>query len=94
MISCVLQKPDSTEFFDCEYFDSRHEVFRCDRNNTFCDPERGDGVVIAARRELCPHNHSNLRAPAPAEEVWVLGGTGAASHSNIIPQYLHIILTI
>lgn len=92
---CVAETWLNHNFCDREYFDSRYEVFRCDRNKSSSGYERGGGVLIAARRELCSHNLMDMRAPAPAEEVWISIPlrAGTVSHSNTTPQYLHIILT-
>lgn len=106
-VVCIAESWLNTNFHNSEYFDSRYEVYRCDRNVMVSGYERGGGVLIAVRRDLCPSQRGDICTPRPplAEEVWLSlplrsgvthGGTsstGIPSRSSSAPHYLHIIAT-
>ncbi|CAB3260102.1 unnamed protein product [Arctia plantaginis] len=87
--------------YDSEYFDSRYEVYRCDRDPTASGCSRGGGVAVAVRRELCAFERRAWCVPAPASlaaELWLsVPLRGPARHSAAAAPcdsvYLYIVCT-
>lgn len=70
-VICITESWLNDNFHNSEYFDDRYELFRCDRDAAVSGHERGGGAMIAVRRSLCPWHRTDMRAPPPADEVWV-----------------------
>lgn len=70
-IICITESWLNDSFYSCEFFDSRYEVFRCDRDPQASGSARGGGVLVAVRRELEPCSQPAWSAPPPADELWV-----------------------
>lgn len=97
-IICLTESWLNDSFYSSEYFDSRYEVYRCDRDASAHGCSRGGGVVVAVRRELCPSAQPAWCAPPPADELWVsIPMRGRTSRptcgSAHEPAFLHIACT-
>lgn len=93
-IICITETWLNDNFYNSEYFDDRYELFRCDRDTAVSGQERGGGVMIAVRRDLCPCHRIDMRAPPPADEVWVSLPLRMNSERAVASsRYLHIICT-
>lgn len=84
-VICLTESWLNDSFYSAEYFDSRYDVFRRDRDTVASGHLRGGGVVIAVRRELCARIFAvddASRSPH-SEELWVsvpLSDRTRASH--------------
>lgn len=70
-IICITETSLNQSFYSSEYFDTRYDVFRCDRNETITGHSVGGGVLVAVRRELCASARADLCAPPPADELFI-----------------------
>lgn len=55
--------------YDSELFDSRYNVYRCDRDYESRGNRFGGGVLIAVRRELSVRSYNRFSMPNAAAEV-------------------------
>lgn len=97
-IICITETWLNDGFYSREFFDNRYEVYRCDRDRAATGRERGGGLLVAVRRELCARPAPDWCAPPPADELWVsvpLGKPVPAQSDTLTGQvrYLHIGLT-
>lgn len=94
-VVCITESWLNKNFYNSEFFDDRYELFRCDRDSLVTGHERGGEVMIALRRDLGPSHRIDMRAPPPADEVWIsLPMRSSTANPTIAPcHHLHIICT-